>query len=161
MEIIIRNATAEDYDALCEQFEATDALHRANLPQIFQKPQDAAWQYSWYSELISNENAILLVAQAGMQLVGFIHMVMRDSLTVPVFVPRRYAVIEDLGVKSEFRRQGIGRKLISAASEWAIPKGATAVELNAYEFNQEAIAFYRKLGYKTLSRKMIRALNKE
>jgi hypothetical protein len=40
------------------------------------------------------------------------------------------------------------------AQAWAIAKGATSVELNVFEFNQKAIAFYEGLGYQTLSRKM-------
>lgn len=37
---------------------------------------------------------------------------------------------------------------------WAVSKCASSIELNVYEFNQEAISFYEGLGYKTLSRKM-------
>jgi ribosomal protein S18 acetylase RimI-like enzyme len=38
---------------------------------------------------------------------------------------------------------------------WAISKGADDVELNVYEFNQGAIAFYRQLGYETISQKIV------
>jgi ribosomal protein S18 acetylase RimI-like enzyme len=44
---------------------------------------------------------------------------------------------------------------------WAIAKGATAIELNVYEFNETAIAFYERLGYQTLSRKMSKELAKD
>jgi diamine N-acetyltransferase len=44
--------------------------------------------------------------------------------------------------------------------EWAIAKGATAIELNVYEFNKTAISFYQRLGYETLSRKMSKVLNR-
>jgi len=49
--------------------------------------------------------------------------------------------------------------LMDIVHEWAIAKGATAIELNVYEFNKSAMAFYRRLGYETVSRKMSRALN--
>jgi ribosomal protein S18 acetylase RimI-like enzyme len=33
-------------------------------------------------------------------------------------------------------------------------KGADTIELNVWEFNRGAMAFYRQLGYRTTSRKM-------
>ena len=77
-----------------------------------------------------------------------------------MFVRRRYAVIENLVVKSEFRKQGIGRILVDEVQEWAIAKGARSIELNVYEFNETAISFYEGLGYRNLSRKMSKELKK-
>ncbi len=37
-EISIRQATAEDYDALCTIIDEVDTLHRDRMPHIFQKP---------------------------------------------------------------------------------------------------------------------------
>jgi diamine N-acetyltransferase len=158
MEAKIRRATAEDYQALCQLFDKVDALHRRYLPQIFEKPSGAVREREYYDELISDEKVGLFVAQRDSQLVGFIHACIRDARAIPILIPRRYAIIENLGVKSEFRHQGIGRTLVDTAHEWAIAKGATAIELNVHEFNKDAIAFYTKLGYRTQSRKMGTAL---
>jgi ribosomal protein S18 acetylase RimI-like enzyme len=43
---------------------------------------------------------------------------------------------------------------MSEAHDWAIARGASSVELNVYEFNVPAIAFYQELGYQTISRQM-------
>ena len=48
--------------------------------------------------------------------------------------------------------------LMHKMQAWAIEKGATSIELNVYEFNETAISFYEKLGYRTLSRKMSKEL---
>jgi ribosomal protein S18 acetylase RimI-like enzyme len=77
---------------------------------------------------------------------------------MPVFVPRHYAIVDGIVVKSGFRNRGIGKMLMDKMQEWAIAKGATSVELNVYEFNRTAISFYEKLGYRTLSRKMSKEL---
>jgi ribosomal protein S18 acetylase RimI-like enzyme len=37
-------------------------------------------------------------------------------------------------------------------------KGATAIELNVWEFNVGALAFYDRLGYKTRNRRMDKTL---
>jgi GNAT superfamily N-acetyltransferase len=44
------------------------------------------------------------------------------------------------------------------AEEWAVRLGVSEVELNVYEFNQVAQAFYERLGYATCSRKMSKKL---
>ncbi|MBN1137717.1 MAG: hypothetical protein JXM73_14110 [Anaerolineae bacterium] len=40
MEINIRQATAQDYEALCAIIDDVDSLHRDHLPHIFQKPPE-------------------------------------------------------------------------------------------------------------------------
>jgi ribosomal protein S18 acetylase RimI-like enzyme len=161
MEISVRKATADDYNTLGELFDEIDALHRDNLPHIFQKPNGAAREPDYYLGLIADENIALLVAEAGQKLVGFVHAIVREPPALPVFVPRRYAIVEGIVVKSEFRNHGTGGILMDKMQEWAIAKGATSIELNVYEFNETAISFYERLGYQTFSRKMSKELKKD
>lgn len=160
MEISVRKATTGDYNALCELFNEGDALHRDHLPHIFQTPSGAVREQDYYLGLIADENVALLVAEAGENLVGFVHAIVRDSPDLPVFVPRRYAIVDGIVVRSGFQNHGIGRILMDKMQEWAIAKGATSIELNVYEFNETAISFYERLGYQTVSRKMSKELNR-
>lgn len=161
MDLTIRRATANDYDSMCELFNEVDALHRENLPRIFQQPQGAAREKDYYLGLIADEDVALLVAQEGTDLVGYAHAIVRDTPVLPVFVPRRYAVVDAVVVRSGSQFHGIGRRLMDEVQLWAIAKGATSLELNVYEFNETAIAFYERLGYQTLSRKMSKELRKD
>jgi diamine N-acetyltransferase len=159
MTISVRKATANDYNTLCELFDEMDALHRDNLPHLFQKPSGSVREQEYYSGLIADENAGLFVAEADGKLVGFVHAIVRDTPAFPVFVPRRYAVVDGIVVKSEFQNRGTGRMLMDKMQAWAIAKGAASIELNVYEFNETAISFYEKLGYQTFSRRMSKELN--
>jgi ribosomal protein S18 acetylase RimI-like enzyme len=161
MEISVRKATADDYNSVCELFDEIDALHRDNLPHIFQKPNGAAREQEYYSGLIADENVALLVAEVGGKLVGFVHALVRDQPALPVFVPRRYAIVDGILVRSGFQNHGIGRILMDKMQEWATARGATSIELNVYEFNEAAISFYESLGYQTFSRKMGKELRKD
>jgi ribosomal protein S18 acetylase RimI-like enzyme len=161
MEIIVRKATADDYSAVCELFNEVDALHRDNLPRIFQQPDGAPREKDYYLGLIADKNVALLVAESGTDLVGYVHAIIKDASAFPVFVPRRYAVVDAVVVRSGFQFHGIGRRLMDEAQAWAAAKGATSIELNVYEFNETAISFYERLGYQTLSRKMSKELGKE
>jgi ribosomal protein S18 acetylase RimI-like enzyme len=161
MEISVRKAIAEDYISLCELFDEIDALHREALPHIFQIPNGAAREKDYYLGLIADEKVALLVAEAGGSLVGFVHAIARDTPAFPVFVPRRYALVDSIVVRSGFQNHGIGRILMDKMQEWAVAIGATSIELNVYEFNQTAISFYERLGYQTYSQKMSKELKKD
>jgi ribosomal protein S18 acetylase RimI-like enzyme len=157
---VVRAATAGDYDDLCTLFGQVDALHRDNLPQIFHKPTGPVREQEYYRGLLTDENVGLFVAEMSGKLVGVVHAAIRDTPPIPVLVPRRYAIVDSIGVKSEFRGRGIGSTLMHRIHEWAIAKGATAIELNVYEFNRDAIDFYHRLGYDTVSRRMRKSLDK-
>jgi GNAT superfamily N-acetyltransferase len=85
-------------------------------------------------------------------------VITRASPEIPIFVPRRYAVVDLAVVKEACRRTGVGRALMARAHEWALARGAESVELNVWEFKYDAIEFYRALGYETASRKMSKRL---
>jgi diamine N-acetyltransferase len=161
MEISVRKATADDYNSLCELFDEIDALHRDNLPRIFQKPSGAARGQDYYLGLVADENVALFVAEVEEKLVGFVHAIIRDAPAILIFVPRRYAIVDSIVVKSGYQNNGIGRILMDKMQEWAIAKGATSIELNVYEFNTSAISFYESLGYQTFSRKMSKELKRD
>ena len=160
METHIRKATANDYDNLCELFNEIDTLHRVNLPHIFQKPNGAAREKDYYSGLVADENIGLFVAEMDEKLIGFVHVLVRDTPVFPIIIPQHYAVIDGIGVKSEFQNHGIGKMLMEKAQEWATTNGAVFIELNVYEFNRNAISFYEKLGYQISSRKMRKKIDK-
>jgi ribosomal protein S18 acetylase RimI-like enzyme len=160
MDLHIREAAGSDYDALRALFEEVDSLHRTNLPHIFQKPAGLVRDRSYVLGLIADKSVGLFVAEIDEQLAGLVCVFIRQPLEVPILVPRRYAVIDSLVVKDAFRRAGLGRALMERAQQWAVAQGADSVELNVWEFNQGAIAFYRTLGYQTASRRMSQRLRK-
>lgn len=158
MGFFIRTATQEDYEHLCEAFAEGDAHHRKDLPQVFREPDGSVRTREFISAILSDENATLLVADHDGQIIGLVHILLRETPDISVMVPRRYAVIDNLVVAKRFRRSGVGQLLMQKAHQWAVSRGVVEVELNVWEFNQGAIAFYEKLGYTTASRRMWKSL---
>lgn len=158
MELVIREATPLDYENLCELFDEADKLHRDQLPEMFQEPKGPARDKAFILGLLADQTVGVFVAESDRKLLGLVQAAVKDAPPMSIFVPRCYVVVDNLVVKAGFRQQGIGQKLMDKVDHWAISKGASDVELNVYEFNQEAIAFYQKLGYETISRKMSKPL---
>jgi len=158
MEVLIRPAREQDYEALCAIIGEVDRLHRDNLPHRFQAAEGPARSKSFLVRRMGAPDIGLFVAETEGSLVGFIDVEIRHTPDVPIFVPRRYAIVDDIAVKAAYRRSGIGEALMSEARAWAEAKGATSIELNVYAFNRGAIAFYRQLGYEVLSHRMVKRL---
>ena len=154
MKIAVRKATVDEYNIFCDLIDDVDSLHRDNLPLIFKKPNGPVRELDYFLGLISDENIGLFVAETEGIVVGFVHAILKDSPDIPIFVPRYFAVVDNIVVKPGFQNHGIGELLMDKMQEWSIAKGATSIELNVYEFNSNAISFYARCGYKTLSRKM-------
>jgi Acetyltransferases len=155
----LRNAEPQDYDSLCHLFDEVDRLHREQLSWLFKAPEGSIRDSEYLFGLMQDPSVLLAVAVAGKELVGLVHAFVRDNPPLPVFVPRRYVVIDSIVVSEAWKHHGIGRMLAEKVEIWAKEQGANSIELNVFEFNQDARLFYETLGYQTLSRKMSKGID--
>lgn len=127
----IRIATETDFDAVMRLinaafaverfFKVRDRLHRPELEEYFAKG----------SFLLSEENG---------------------SLTGCVFVERNgeHAYLGLLSVDPSLQRQGVGRRLVAAAEEFAREMGAHSMDLTVVNIRTELLVIYEKLGYRAI-----------
>lgn len=108
----------------------------------------------YYSELLEHEQSTVLIAREENKIIGFAVISIEASPDFPSLVHRKFAYIHDFGVDQSEKRKGIGSLLFEACLKWAKEMNVNEVELNVWEFNEEAIAFYKKHSMKTISRKM-------
>ncbi|WNN91981.1 GNAT family N-acetyltransferase [Gloeocapsopsis dulcis] len=54
--------------------------------------------------------------------------------------------LEDLFVLPEYRRQGIGKALIRYLAQLAVERGCGRLEWSVLDWNEPALAFYRRMG---------------
>lgn len=151
--INIETAKKEDFSAVNSIVTEGHNEHAEALPYIF-KEVDEVIPAKNFQELLEDSNCEILIAKDNGVIVGFAVMELNDSPPFESMTPRKYAYINDFGVKSNYQRKGIGRELFKACVEWSKNRGAASLDLNVWEFNQKAISFYASLGMKNLSRKM-------
>jgi len=152
----IRPARPEDLASLEALFEQVDAHHRERLPERFRAGTGPARSHDHLLGLIHDPASAVLLADEAGDALGFVQLAVRDTPALPLFVPRRFAVIDNLVVAAHARRRGVGRALMAEADAWARGRGASTTELSVYAINDEAIAFYRALGYHVISYRMSR-----
>ena len=86
--------------------------------------------------------AEVVIAWAGSEPVGFALFFHNFS----TFLGRPGLYLEDLFVKPEWRGQGVGRRLLSHLAAVAIERGCGRFEWAVLDWNEPAIAFYRRMG---------------
>lgn len=101
----------------------------------------------------------LLVAQAGGAVVG----VLSASWQTAMHVPGRYALIQDLWVRSDWRSRSVGGDLLAALFALARDQGVTRAEVGLPRESFQAIgateAFYQRNGFAPLGPRMRRVFS--
>jgi GNAT superfamily N-acetyltransferase len=100
------------------------------------------------AEAIASHDSVVLVADAGGELVGF--LTAYQELHSVRFGYRAW--VEDLAVDPGHRSLGVGKGLLDAAKAWARERGATHLELDSADSRSDAHRFYEREGADYFSR---------
>ncbi|MDM5334286.1 GNAT family N-acetyltransferase [Ureibacillus composti] len=154
MNISVEKARIEDFHAINFIVKEGHEEHANAHPHIFKKV-DEVMSANYFNELLSDPDCEIFVARLNNhEVVGFAVMELQYSPLFESLIPRKYAYMNDFGVKETYQRNGIGDLLFQACMKWSREKGAKELELTVWEFNEKAIAFYEKNEMRTISRKM-------
>ena len=142
----IREATLEDSAAIGRLWQELMEFHYQLDLRAFEMREDALeiW-LRWLDEWLTDPDRIVLVADTGHELVGYI--MGKPDEGPPVFKGRHYGAIHDTCVAASCRRRGVGRKLVAALLDWFRERGLTEVHVGAAAYNPVSNAFWRKMGF--------------
>jgi ribosomal protein S18 acetylase RimI-like enzyme len=152
----VRAATIDDYDSLCALYLEADALHHEGSPDAFAPPAKPPRSRDYIESALSGGLSTILVSQDTDSggVTGMVRLVIRPASSHPALMGHGVGWVEELVVLESHKRQGIGAALMSAAQRWFRDRGITETRLVVWEFNRDAIAFYERLSYKSLTRTM-------
>ncbi len=153
MSVSIRPAVKEDHPAITTIGFETQQIHAEAYPAIFRQGVSGI-PIEYFTRMIEGENTTVFVAELEQQVVGYVFLNVNDTPPYSYLMPRRVAEISDIAVLKAYNSKGIGHQLFAASIEWAKAKGATDLELQVWEFNKNAIAFYERLGMAPINRTM-------
>ncbi|WP_341321607.1 GNAT family N-acetyltransferase [Solibacillus sp. FSL H8-0523] len=148
----IIEATEKDYLEVNRLVRQGHEDHVAGDASVF-KQVNCVMPKEYYMELLEQENSKVFIVKAE-RIIGFAVITIECASKFASLIQRKFAYIHDFGVDRSVKRQGIGSLLFEACVNWAKEQNVESVELNVWEFNEEAIAFYEKYNMKTISRKM-------
>ena len=131
MDISIRRATETDGDALfllLEDFAVTFV------------PERSAFEVS-LREILADEDANLSVAVVDGQVVGY--CLGFDHYAF--YTNGRTSFVEEIMVREDLRKRGVGRQLITCFEQWSISRDSKLVGL----VTRRAAPFYQAIGYES------------
>lgn len=156
--MIIRPAQIADYADYCDLMAQIDKLHRDQHPEYFREAIPVRERF-YYESVLADENQTIWVAEIDGKLAGIIEWEVIHARDIPILQSRTAIRIDTLVVHQDYKRQGIGRALMSALDEWAKAQNILNLELGVWTFNESAIKFYESLGYSFYRTNMHRKLD--
>lgn len=148
MSIIIREALASEIDILLS-FEA--GIIEAERPFDGSLKKGVIHYYDLL-QLIASDQSIVIVAEVNNEIVGSGYAKILNGKVYQKF--DQYAYLGFMYVKSEFRNQGINKKIINYLIEWTKSKNISEIRLEVYNENRIAKNAYLKIGFKSIMLEM-------
>ena len=149
----VRFAREHELSRVNELRKQVNDLHVAGKPDTFKPGFSRELQDFIHVIWDDAEKEIVVAEQAGV-ICGFavLHHIQRPEN--PSKLARDYLDIDEFGVDEAFRRQGVATAMIDFIRAYAAEKGLRRIELNMWEFNRDALAFYEAVGFSTYRRYM-------
>ena len=152
-QVTVRFARGDELERVNELRRQVNDLHVAGKPEVF-KPGFCDELRDYIHAIQADPNKAIVVAETGGIVCGFAilnHIVRPEN---PFMFERNFLDIDEFGVDDHFRRRGVASAMIRFIREYAKEKGYHRLELNMWEFNRNALAFYESAEFRTYRRYM-------
>ena len=151
--VVVRLAEPRDAESIVALMQEVQALHVAGRPDLF-KPggtENAAET----RERMQLPDHFMWVAILDSSIVGYAYGRLSDDPENPWRFAARTFTLDQMNVKEELRRRGIGRALWKAALDMAKAERADRIVLNVWSFNRDAREVYARLGFTPFHERMV------
>ena len=128
-------------------------VHTAGKPEVF-KPGFLQELQDFIYDIWDDPEKEIAVAELDGIICGYAVLHHVNKPENPFMFERDYLDIDEFGVDEAYRRQGIASAMIDFIREYAAKGGYHRIELNMWEFNEDALAFYKAAGFSTYRRYM-------
>ena len=149
--MVIRKAEESDCSEIARLLKIIAAQHGAGRPDLF---DDSCGKYDTEGVAALLADNAVFVAESENGIVGYLIAKIKDQPKYAVRKAYRCLYIDDICVDPDSRKQGTGQALFDTAKDFARENGCYNIELNVWEFNGGAKAFYERMGMSTQKRTM-------
>lgn len=143
---MIRRAEEKDAPRISALLRQVLEVHAAARPDMY---RSGTQKYSEadVKKLLSDPDCVLFVeTDEADRAIGYAICFVKEIKDDGIVVGRRELYIDDLCVDESARRSGVGRRLFEHVKTFASERGFDWITLNVWNDNQNALAFYRRMG---------------
>lgn len=143
---MIRPALASDAVAIGRLWEQLVACHRELDEKMPRATADGALRYGrTLSDRLEDSHTRVFVAERDGRVVGYVLGVVVDLLP-DMFEQQAGGFLADIFVEPDCRRQGLGKALVGALTDWFRQQGLQYYEWHVPARNPDAVAFWHSMG---------------
>ncbi len=142
---MIREANINDYVKIEDLVEQIHERHLTRRPDIFNDQK--AISYDDFKASLDNRDTLNFVYEEDGIIKGYVMATIKIVGLLPFMKERKIIFVEDIVVDKQYKNKGIGTKLFNKIQEIGIKLNIREIELNVWALNDEAIDFYRKMGF--------------
>ena len=151
--MIVRFAKESELDRVNELRKQVNDIHVEGKPDVF-KPGFGQELRDFVKVIWNDPEQEIVVAEDDGVICGFAVLHHINKPENPFMKERDFIDIDEFCVDKDHRRKGAASEMVSFIKKFAREKGFRRIELNMWEFNQNALAFYEAAGFKTFRRYM-------
>lgn len=144
-ESIFRQATLNDYESINRLKNQVHNYHFLRRPDYFTQ-SDHPLTKAYFNTLIHSEQYNIFIIELFKEIVVYAITCIVSFDTNPLIADHKRLFIEDVCVNEKNRNKGIGTYLFKTIEEFCRAEQINYIELDVWNFNEEAIKFYRKIG---------------
>ncbi len=147
MTINIRQCTFEDLYKLQELSSETfnETFKHQNSPENMNAYLEKAFNLKQLEKELSNVFSQFYFVYFHNEIAGYLKINTNDAQSEEM--DDDSLEIERIYIKSKFQKLGLGKHLLDKAVELAIAKNKKIIWLGVWEKNENAIAFYKRMGF--------------
>ena len=151
--MVIRFAKEDELERINVLRKQVNDLHVEGKPDVF-KPGFSEELQNYVYYIFKDPEQKIVVADKDGEICGFaiLHHIYKPEN--PFMKVRDFLDIDEFCVDEKHRREGIATALVEFIKNFAKEQGYHRLELNMWEFNQDALAFYEAAGFETFRRYM-------
>ncbi len=143
---MIKIKETKDHLLLAELNEEIQTLHHQLYPNVF-RPYDKQKVVEVFKERISQEGIKAYIALFDSVIAGYTQVrIVKTEGNVFQF-PRHCVYIDQILVKSDFRKKGIGKALLDQISRLAKELEIPKIHLDHWTMNNSARSFFKRNGF--------------
>ena len=144
----IRKATTTDSLALSRLSRDVQSLHAQHHPNVFRMPDSDEFAVPFFEERLIDPATSIFIAEENGEVLGCILCKLIERPENPFTFAARTLLVDQISVRPEAQRRGIGAALMQQADLLAVELNVQRILLDSWDFNIKAHEFFESHGFR-------------